>query len=96
MANNGGVDDTCDGTRGGGAFVERLGVFFLFDKAGKALEEFADSDGGAVEMEEAFEENADGEKAAPEEEVNERPPFIDEMDHGWLDGRRYRSFGRRQ
>ena len=61
--------------------MEGLGVFFLFDEAGEALEEFADVDGGAVEVEEAFEEDADGEEAAAEEEVNERASFVDEMDH---------------
>src|SRR5215831_14865589 len=81
MVNDGGVNDTGDRTGSASGFMERFGEVAALDKIGETLEEFADVDGGAVEVKETFSEDGDGDDAAGENGPHEQATLLDVIDH---------------
>ena len=82
VADDGGMNDARDRPRCAGRFVQRFGEIAALNEIGKPLQEFADVDGGAMEIKEALGENRDRHDAADQDRPHEQPALLDVIDHG--------------
>ena len=81
MPDDRGVNDARDRSRRAGRFMQRLGEIAPLDEIGEPLEELADVDGGAMQIEEPLGENSDGNDAASQDGPHQQAALLDVVDH---------------
>lgn len=81
MAKQHGVKHAGHRAWSGGTFLDGLGVVFVLEKICKPAQKVSRMDRGAVEVDEAFDEDAEGGDAAGKDEPHQRAAFLDEFHH---------------